>query len=292
MAITGSWKTRASVSNEYTGALKWGTGINPIHAQRDPQHHPTATREPLGSTQPSGPVPEEIEGPVQWGYCYEDSQYYIGEDYRYLEEDHPNWGENEYGRADRASVNPDFPSWGDYGGTPGGEHTRSVSHGSEVENARAIAVPTRGSTGGWLNKARQEMNAAHVSDERQYVVATSLVQGPGMQMSDNSRAQARGTDAARSGIRSRTAGMKEKDYAKSRGMGGGEGTPDMYPYQQSELKRPFFYRSAGVPPGEPHARNGMEGRTPLQRTVPADPYPGEYVASEMDYGYTDGDYYG
>ena len=58
------------------------------------------------------------------------------------------------------------------------------------------------------------------------------------------------------------------------------------------LKRPFVMRSPGLPPMEDHFMNTMEGRTPLQRTVPPDPYQGdpEVAGATTGTGAMDADY--
>lgn len=320
MAVTGAWKGRAVQAEGYTGAMRWGTGINPIHAKRDPQRHPDITREPLGATEWSGAVPEEILGPLQWGYGYDD-QFYAGEEYRYLVEDHPNWGEDSAGRPDRAGViqqpgaypQPEgWPSWGPHwddnpvdgfpvAGPPGGAAVRSYSDGLDAERRRAMAVPTPGVSGGWLNKARQEQNEAVTSAPAQYEITTSMRQVHGVMAND--RAARRGTDDPRATITTRTAGMKVKQFAASFGMGGGPGAPDMRPCSQDLMYRPFYFRSAGLPPAEAHTWNEMEQRQPLQRVIPPDPYQGDYAGSAQgnvagsyvqgpDFGYSDGDYIG
>lgn len=315
MAIAGAWRASSVTPLEYAGATRWGTGINPVHSVPD-SHKPTTTREPLGSTQWSGAAPEEIVGPVQWGYSVEDQQFYGGEDYRYLEDDHPNLGENEAGRADRDGRIMEvgslpqaegWPAWGPYNddnpvdgfpvaGPPGGGEVRAHSDGAEVENARAIAVPTRGSTGGWLNKARGEVARPVVSDESQIFINTGGVQGQGLKSLDNTRALARGADNPRTAIQSRTAGMRVKQYAKSQGMGGSPGTPDMAPVTQGLPYRPFFFRQGAMPVLEEHTWNEMEGRTAVVRTVPPDS--GEYAtvpetSTDPGYGYSaeDGGWY-
>lgn len=308
MAITGAWKARQVVPEEYAGALQWGSGVNPVHAVRS---GPPGAQGRIISVAGMGaePSPEEILGPTQWGYCAEDEQFYAGEDYRYLRDDHPNWGENGAGRPDRSGEIQEYglapqpegwPSWGPHfddnpvdgfpvGGPTGGGVLREYTDGLDIERRHAIAVPTGGVSGGWLNKQRGAQLEARTSDPAQYEVNTSMRQVH--QSSENTRAVVRHTDETRTAIRARTAGMKTKTYGKSFEMGGGPGTPQMFPYQQDVLFRPFFYRSAGVPPMEQHTWNEMEGRTPIQRSVPDDPYMGEQAGGTQggDFGYTSED---
>jgi hypothetical protein len=77
--------------------------------------------------------------------------------------------------------------------------------------------------------------------------------------------------------------MVVKQYAKSFGMGGGPGTPDMQPFGQTVgLKRPWLTRAAAMPPAEDHTYNSMEGRSPIQRSMSPDPYQGDPEAGGGD----------
>lgn len=314
MAIAGSWLAGAVTPSEYAGATRWGTGIDPIHAIWDAGPGRGPSKEPLGSTGPSDAVDTSLTDPALYGFEGEDTQFYIGEDYRYLENDHPNWDETTVGRPDRdgdimvEGMEPDptgFPSWGPYyaeqdsdfplaGGPPGGAALRAWSEGSEVENARAIAVPTQGYTGGWLNKAHGEVAYQVDSDPAQLLVTTSEVQLHQTRVND--AAAMRGTDDLRSAIATRLTGQKVKDYAKSSGMGGGPGTPDMAPVTQNLPFRPWFYRSAALPPPPDTTYGTMTGFEPIERIPPVDA--GELVTTtetgqEITLAdVTDEDYYG
>ena len=308
MAISGGWRAANAVL-PYDSATQWGTGINPVHAipAGIPRGGPKL---PLGSTGPGDMPPEILLGPAAWGYQAEDATFYAGEDYRYLADDHPNWGENATGRPDRdgqimaegAYPQPEgWPAWGPYNvdgasddfpltGPPGGAAVRSYSDQLEVERGHAIAVPTPGYTGGWLSKAHGPVIEARTSDPAQYEVATSLVQLH--RDLDNTRAAARGTDEPRAPISTRLTGVKVRLWPKSLGMGGGPGTPDMFPQQMDTIpKRPFFWRAGAMPPAEAHSRNTISYFDPLLRTVPDDAGAGVTTAAgggqaAPDYGYT------
>jgi hypothetical protein len=314
MAYSGAWRAANTTPLEYDGATRWGTGVNPVHAI--PEGIPRGgTKLPLGSTGPGGVAPEIILGPVQWGYQAEDSQFYAGEDYRYLEADHPNWGDNSTGRPDRdgqimeagAYPQPEgWPAWGPanitdpefpLSGPPGGAGVRAYSDQLEIERGRLINVPTPGVTGGWLNKAHGAVNTPRTSDPKQYEINTGLAQTSSAL--NNDRAVARGTDDRRVPIHNRLTGVKVKSYAKDINMGGGPGTPDMFPQQQDRIpKRPFFYRAGAVPPAEAHTWNSISYWDPIQRVIPDDA--GSTVTAlstggqgAPDYGYSseDGGYY-
>lgn len=312
MAITGGWRA-ANVTLPFASATQWGTGVNPVHGYRDPEHHPTATKLPLGATGPGDLPPEILLGPAAWGYQAEDAAAYAGEDYRYLDTDHPNLGDNTTGRPDRdgqimlegAYPQPEgWPSWGPYNddnpvdgfpltGPPGGAGVRSYSDQLELERGHMIAVPTPGYTGGWVSKVHGPVIEARTSDPAQYELATSLRQLHGHL--DNGRAVARGTDDAREPIVNRLTGVKVKLYAKSLGMGGGPGTPDMFPQQLDSVpKRPFFYRAGAMPPtGEAHPYGTLSYFAGIQRTPADDPGAGITqqdtggAGAPAGYGYTD-----
>jgi len=176
-------------------------------------------------------------------------------------------------------------------GPPGGTEFLAIRHASETELSHANATPYsdhQGVAGGWANKQRGAQLEAKVSDPIQLEINASYHQVHNE--SSNAHAVARhvpgiGGDDPRTPIKARTAGMKVKHYA--RGV-------DMFPRQQDLPYRPFFYRSAGVPPAEQHFMNTMEGRAPIQHSVSPDPYQGDYSGTAQDeasnWGYSGGDY--
>lgn len=311
MAIAGSWLAGAVTPSEYDSATRWGTGINPIHGQRDTSGRPGATKLALGHTDDDSYVPESLLGPEQWGYSSEDAAAFPGEDYRYLAVDHPNLDEPSYVRGDRGGPGTyshevaNFPPWGPHGtndedpdawpqpGWPGGSALRAESNQAENELTHAIAVPTAGVSGGWLNKQHGAVLAGRDADPSQVMVNTSS-----RQLSshlDNVRAGARDTDSLRTAIANRLTGMKVKIYGKSLGMGGGAGAPDMAPVTQDLPYRPWYFRSAGLPPAEAHQYNEMTYFDPVLRSLPSDAGD-QVVTSESDmetgdFGYTGGDYF-
>jgi hypothetical protein len=304
MAISGTWKATYIIPDAYTGAGRWGTGIDPVHAIRDEFHKPTGTKIPLGSTASSDAPPVEIVDEGDYGYCTGD---YIGgvHDYREITEDHPGTDRTPGGHADREHIPGNYPSWGPWNddnlvdgfpitGPPGGTDFLGVQHASGMELSHANATPFsyqgKGVAGGWVNKQRGEQLEAKTSDPVQYEINTSMHQAHGVMR--NTRATARyfpgiGGDEMRSPIESRTAGVKVKHYADDR-------VDDMFPVQQDLPFRPFWYRSAAVPPDPGHlAMNTMEGRAAMQRTVNPDPYQGDYASQNVDasdnYGYSSED---
>ncbi len=304
MGVSGTWQQRAA--HDYTGATRWGDGYNPIHGVRDNGRgrvvgaHQTLL--PLG--EPSDSVAEGLTGrEIDW-VCedYVDGTM-PGEHFRY-QDDLPRWNETtpQFRDVTTSPAMGEQPSWGVYndsdpsdiwplpGPTGGTQRWLDNSHGEDVEQQHAVAVPTPFVTGGWLSKQRgadahTEAAQEPGQDRYQLAINTSPVQGQGVQSLDNQRAVQRGTDTPRTSILSRTAGMAEKAYARSFGMGGGPGTPDMQPFQQSAgLKRPWLTRVAALPPAEEHFMNTMEARVPIQRYTTPDPYQGDPEVGPGDAG--------
>lgn len=294
MAISGTWAARSANAQAYTGALRWGTGVNPVHALRDNPGRVTGVKEnlyPLGDA--SDAVADTLLLPDDFVEAdWDGSGVYPGEDFRY-QDDLPRWDQvtpqfrediYDIAQGEWTSWGPAYPESDDFplgGPTAGMDVALDVSHGEDQERQHAIAVPTRGVSGGWVNKARGQLATSDQAQDpgnAEYVggLNTSMRQGQGVQSLVNDRALARGTDSPRQAIQSRTAGMVFRNYSQSFEMGGGAGTADMYPFQQTAgLKRPFVARAPGLPPQEEHYWNEMEGRVPLQRTVPPDPYQGD-----------------
>lgn len=294
MAVSGLWQQRAAM--DYTGATRWGTGVNPIHGVADNGRGRVvgvrANLYPLGD--PSGSIPDSI-APREIDFIVEDyvSERIPGEMYRYQDE-YPTWDQRtpEFRDSTNNPAMGETGPWGVYwdddttgmfpqpGPTGGTANWLDVSHGDDVEQQHAIAVPTPFVSGGWLGKVRgaNALSEAQAVPGDGYVfgITASDIQGQGVQSLDNVRAVERGTDAPRSAIQSRTAGARIIKYGRSFMMGGGSGTPDMFPFQQTAgLKRPWLTRRGAVPPIEEHMFNTFEQRTPFARTMSPDPYQGD-----------------
>jgi hypothetical protein len=295
MGISGTWAQRATGS--YAGASKLGTGVNPIHGIRDSgdsrQTGTVLNLYPQG--EPSGAVSEALADDIDWvGGAELVADTIPGEYFRY-EEERPRWSARpeDYRGATNSPAMGEQPPWGitypgrdsapahPLAGPTGGSGAYiDQSHGSDIERQTAIAVFGPGVRGGWMAKQHGQVLAAEAQDPADdgYVPAinTSWRQGMGVRSLDNDRAVARGTDRPRASIRSRSVGQYVKRYAMSFGMGGGPTTPDMAPINQTVgLRRPFLLRQAATARPENHAYNSMEGRVPIARTMPADPYPGD-----------------
>lgn len=315
-AITGQWSRFYTAP--FSGAEKWGTGINPVHAQYgegvDPVRvygRPGATgntqaggygveRFP-GRTAPYAASPDFIETGAPWGYQPEDI---AGLDVFQLSdpdanrhgmsihhnEDHPNWMDDETENT-RGVVPPQYrPPLG----TPGRDTTGYYRDGQWDEDFEVSnEIPTETVNEGWINKLASGFDIGKsaddvvVSDPAQYERQTSMQQR--FKTQNNERAVLRMTDEARTPIGSRIVPMKVKVYSE------GQRHYDMFPYQIDDMPRPFWYRRAAT--GRPWELrpNEMYVVEPLQRTPPPDPSLGPPESSLSDpnydvgYGYTSED---
>lgn len=278
--ITGNWVEKRAGEVTYTGAGKWGTGINPVHAYYGGPALRTYGREGITNVPeihaPATAGPGFIEGP-EWGYQHHDlagldvyaDEYAAINGVQFLPDDRPVWGESI--TETRAVVHPDSSRpWGVSGGYK--NILRSIMHGpgniNTIGSGFSYEMPTETVSEGWENKAASGMHEgvipdANPSDDSQLIVQTSMVQRYKNQ--NNERSQLRATDHERSPIESRVAPMKLKFFS------GGQRHYDMFPRQQTMVPRLFWYRTAGT--GRP---NEMQPNTqwvinPIQRTVPPDP---------------------
>jgi hypothetical protein len=219
-------------------------------------------------------VPDAITGPALWGYTAEDATgAYLDYDGR------PPLGEDDTARQDTG----DHPPWNASGWQK--SRFRMLMQGAHrYAQQLQLTLPSETVSEGWLNKPHGMIADAKPSDPSQYEMQTSMRQR--YRTRNNDLAVGRSTDAPRSGIESRIAGMKLKVYS------GGERHYDMFPRQQDDIPRPFYYRTAGTGVAAEMAPNAMFVQEPIQRVPPPDPSLGD---SELDvsgdYGYTPEDTY-
>lgn len=322
-AYRGPYARPSSVPVPYATAEVWGSGIDPIGSYYG-EGPPLRTlgragsigSSPVGSDQQysrnrdyqapahsSGLDPPEE---VTWGYPvdYTPDSFGMGADGpitagdtappvdQYMG-DRPAWGDAT--AQERVRHNTDrHPPWNRNGAAfravrGGAERYRRfqsrTGHYSPITAEQPNSFPTETVSEGWINKTTSFPANAQPSDPSQYEVQTSMRQRYGTR--DNKRACARETDAERSTIESRVAGMVEKVYSE------GERLYDMFPYQIDQIERPFRNRTAGVGPASWMVPNEYSVITPVQRTPPPDPAMGVPEVSG-DYGYTPEDtmYYG
>lgn len=283
MAIPRNYSGALFADVPYVGALKWGTGINPIHAIRDSEGGRNIA--PDGT---SNLVPQALtQGAVtdEYGYTSENQQYAVAVQETGWEtgtDDRPPLGDDFGTRAD---VTEGYPSYG-YGpaGTANGNYIRSIEHGAIASNT-PNQVPTETVSEGWLNKVTGPViePGSGISDPSQYTIQTS------MQQLRRTRAgsQRGGGSASKfdAPITTRVPGQKIKVYST------GQRSYDMFPRQQEQSFRPFWSRTGGTGRVEEMLPNAWYQSQPLNREAPADPYQGPTVPATSDnsFGYTSED---
>jgi hypothetical protein len=295
--VTGNWGRVYTVP--YSGAQKWGTGINPIHQfyGSEPLRVYGRQGEMPEITQPHEASPDFIETSAPWGYQPEDIagldvfQIDSPEENRhglfFIQDGWPDWSQTT--PQTRATVDPRsvYPV-----GSPGilAGRVRELRYGPRDEDSEVSnEVPTETVSEGWLNKPASGMgegqsgDAVIVSDPSQYEVQTSMTQRHKEMVND--RAVWRDADEPRTPIASRIAPMKLKVYS------GQQRHYDMFPYQIEDIPRPFWYRRAGTGRDLEMLPNEMVVVTTLQRTPPPDPTLGlqEIDIQQDGYGYTSED---
>jgi len=261
MPITGNWKEQTSIQ---AGARIWGTGWNPVHAQRSGEGRniaPDSEATPpvdMGIVDLNAPYTTyESDGPSDsiWGYGVQTGT-----------ADRPNLGQPGMQQRQHA----DFPGW-----ESNGDAIRSRDHGAEVTEVSKKNF-IREALDGWRNKETTEITDAKPSDSSQYVMQTSMTQRDKLRGPSQTTGRASKFTA---GIPSRIIGEKLKTLI---------GSPDrlsaMFPAQQAFMVRPFWERNAGTDDPAKMEPNAEIGRVPFQRVAPADPFQGtELVGTTSGY---------
>lgn len=281
-----SW--RAELPQSYTGARKWGTGINPVHARRiNVGREDMALRNALPNTPYDSAMLEShglVDPGFDAGYTFEDDQFYEHPaDTTYLSV-HPSLGDpTPRGSAD------DYPSWGPGGDAiPGGTSLRSYKMGVPGKEQTYLQVPSATVSEGYRNKEYDPVPLdARIADDSQLYIQTSMVQRDAVQT--NSHAVSRGTDDDRHSIASRIVGMQIPSYS------GGQRHEEMERVTQDGPPRSWLHRTAGTGPASWMEVNSMYVSEPMKREIPADVYqgPAETTSPDMtDYAdYNTGDDY-
>jgi len=274
---TGTWRATAVSEADYTGALKQGTGINPVHRIRGDLTNPGRKNTPaliypelnLGPGQETS----NVIGDTDWPELYADSNELYGYNSQTGLADRPRYGvPNE-----RVSVTEDWPPWGGSRKTQaGGNFVRSLLKGALLQ-MRIKQIPSETVTEGWRNKAHGIAADSVSSDDKQLIVNTSGVQRYETRTGSQSTGRASEYSAP---IHSRVVGQKLKKWS------GGQRHYDMRPYDQDEILRPFLSRQAGTSYVEWNEVNSMYQSNPIQRQPAEDPYPGSVSPPEENgYGY-------
>lgn len=278
--ISGNWAAIHANANDYTGALRWGTGVSSIYGQfgegtplrmtgRNPA--PVEYRD----------VPSPLLSPDMYGYTMEDLPSGNDDDFMF---DFPAWTDRtEVTRGVNAHEYPP-PTWMARPNGPSGKWFRSIYQVGMLKAASALtSYPTETVSEGWDNKLHGEVNDAEVSADGQYTRQTSMQQVDPPAGRNNDLAVQRGTDDARHNIMTRLTGMKVRPWSE------GERLQDMFPYQQDLILRPWWWRRAGTGPEPWLKTNEFSPTLPIQRNPPPEPYygPAESAGSDIpDYGYT------
>lgn len=319
---TGTWRAAAVSNTAYSGASKWGTGINPVHGIRtsgpniitpskvniDPVAPPGGQDTDIiaedyawdGGVNQSG---DELENynvtPISlYGYNSEtgtaDRPFFddIQSD-RYSNE--MGWGlpnppydampvpDDPRGRMQNFTSN-DFPSWGGSRKTkPAGTLIRSLRRGARLISSAKV-LPNEDVAQGWINKGHGISPDSHDSDVSTVLIQTSAVQRRKVR-AGSQRSGSQSTFEAP--IASRETGQKLKVYAAS----DSDRHWDMLPYQQEDYVRPFLSRTVGTGWREWNLPNAMYVSPTIQREPAPDPQLGPVAGSGTDnyaYDFTDG----
>jgi hypothetical protein len=270
----GAWARR--YQQPYSGASVWGTGVHGIHSvygsppSRQQGIHPRQGEISV----PAESVPEELHPKMLWGYQLEDSLYSDLQT-----DDRPPWDVPPEDSPARYSAGQQ-PPWNASGGYK--NRFRGVKGGAYsiwqyVNGMKQPPAISETVTEGWRNKPKGSPADAKPSDPSQYEMQTSMQQR--YRNRNNRLAVVRGTDEPREDIGSRVIGQKLKIYS------GEKRHYDMYPFQQDEIPRPFYYRTAGTGRVDEMLPNEQWDIDPLERTPPPDPYIGQEDTT-FNYGYT------
>lgn len=246
-----SW--RDQIPHNYTGARKWGTGINPIHSVKGgPQYK---GRNIAPGTYNADLLDNAGLVAYDFGFMPEDQAYeYPAVDMSYLK-DHPNWG-----APDPHGTTGSFPPRTGQNNLPSGIAYRARKMARPWNEGMPNTAPNGTVGEGWLNKEHGEILDSRISDSSQYTVWTSERQRD--LSKGNDVAVVRGTDDARHVIASRITGMKVRIWPD------GKRHEEMENKTQEYRPRPWKYRSAGVGPYE--GINDMHVSIPRRRDIPAD----------------------
>ena len=264
LPIAGSWTAQNANANQYVGALRWGTGSNPVK-ERYGEGPPLRTTGRLDGpdipTDALSDIPGTLEDPYLYGYCPEDigTTLYNGMP--------PPVGADMVAYRGSVETQGGQPPWGLISSDPVMREFADEPDQSPFLWSAAMThqFPTETVSEGWQNKISDGINDAEVSDPAQYERQTSMQQVNPAPGRNNSAAVARRTDDARSKIMTRLTGMKLKPWSQ------GQRNADMFPYQQDMMLRPFWYRTAGTDDPSKMDPNAMYVVEPIQRDVPPDP---------------------
>ena len=273
MPITGMWQDAVSIES---GALKWGSGINPIHAIED-SYGGRSDKRPHTATGPEGIPGGTIDQSVVeqadplYGYTTEDYASMIwGYGPQTGTSDRP--GMDGTPETTRGDVTKGFPPWGPQeGGIPAGNYFRAQNHGGLVDENLKLGYKEETVGEGWENKRVTYVNDAETSNPDQYERQTSMQQRDQVRRgSQNPNTGTASEFVAPIGSQRPTWGMRWKPWS------GGRRHWDMQPKEQNQVIRPFWYRNAATGYVEYMETNEATNYQvhPMQRQPVPDPYAG------------------
>ena len=295
---TGTWRNNIISQAEYTGALKWGTGVNPVHSI--PGEGPFIAGasklniDPI--TTPGGQETDVLAEDYSWDSTYNpdptqpeynvtDASLY-GDNSQTGAADRPVWGEDSpraISTRDKTqnSTDSEFPAWGGSRkpSGPAGRIIRAFRRGNQATVAARV-LPLEDVAQGWTNKTHGIAADSRPADDSQVFMQTSDVQRYKVRAGSQRSGSQSEYDAP---IQSRVVGQKVKTWSRPDSARHW----DMLPYEQVDYPRPFLSRQAGTGYREWMYPNDMYQSPVIQREPPADPELGPVAGS--DYGYSNED---
>ena len=322
---TGTWRATIISDAAYTGAQRWGTGINPIHAIEGAG---TALRlkgtnlnfDPI--TTPGGQETDVLTEDYAWDSTLNPDPGLPGYNvtpattWGYNSEtglaDRPRWG-SEMADADapisgvglphpidpgrpitvvrghtQNDTNNEFPPWGGSRKVgPAGRFIRAIRRGPTGETAMRV-LPGEDVAQGWVNKDHGIEADSRPSDVSQLIMQTSQIQRYKARAGSQNIGSQSDFNAP---VQSRVTGQKLKTYISPTSARHW----DMLPYEQEDFVRPFLSRQAGVGYREWNLPNAMYVSPTVQREPSADPEMGPIAGADItsvnagpasDYGYS------
>ena len=263
--MVATWRDDAATISG--NPMRWGTGINPVHAIVDNSGRNVAA----GPANYAGP-PEEI----------------TSESLQSVEQNvdtNDVWGDNEQtGMAEIPSIGSknlhrrnvdDYPSW-----DTNGKRIRAQVKGSRIATLAKAVFSVKPYTG-ILGKEQGPENPAVVSDPAQYEIKTSMTQRDKTRNGSQSSRASKQTQT----ISSRHAGMKQPQIDSAHGET--ERTSAMLPKAQDTMPRAWWPRQAGTGPVSWMGANSAYESEAMTREAPPLPNTGPIVTYSGDY--LDGD---
>jgi hypothetical protein len=315
---TGTWRQSITSQAQYTGALRWGTGVNSVHSIKGagPAVRLEGTKlniDPLST--PGGQETDVLTPDYSWDYTFNPDPTLP----EYDTNDPETWGYNsQTGTADRPpwgsemadtdspvsgvglphptipgrpvtavrgntqnDTDSPFPSWGGSRKTgPAGGIIRAIRHGSKLIYGAKV-LPNEDVAQGWTNKTHGLIADSQAADDTQVFMQTSDVQRYKTRAGSQNAGSQSTFDAP---VESRVTGQKVKDWTRDDSARHW----DMLSYEQEDFIRPFLSRQAGTGYREWNYANEMYVSPVIQREPASDPDLGP-VAGSGDFGYSNED---